>query len=236
MRNILYRINSQVNRFLAPSKASRNSTYRNILSEVEFERALHFGSGRDKRKLVSSLDSEDIEIIALDPDKDGLRRNQNQHRICGDGQRLPFKDNTFDLVFSEYVFEHLPNPDDALDEIDRVLNPGGSFVVVVPNPRHYYAKIADLTPFWFHLLYFKSQGIDSLEQDRFPTQYKWGTYSDIHEVEQNWKLNSFQSFPGPTGYTMILPFHIIFVLIDRVLANYPKYHVCYIAHYKCSTN
>jgi ubiquinone/menaquinone biosynthesis C-methylase UbiE len=38
---------------------------------------------------------------------------------------LPFEDNTFDAVFSHAVFEHLREPLTALQEIQRVLKPGG---------------------------------------------------------------------------------------------------------------
>ncbi|WP_255568357.1 class I SAM-dependent methyltransferase [Salinarchaeum sp. IM2453] len=145
---------------------------------------------------------------------------------------MPFAENTFDLVFSEYVFEHLPDPKEALHEINRVLRPRGSFVVLVPNPSHYYARVADLTPFWFHILWSKFRGVKSAEQDRFPTQYEWGSYADIHSTMFDWQLKAFISIPGPTKYTEILPVHVLFVLFDRIMANRPQFHVAYVAHYK----
>lgn len=38
----------------------------------------------------------------------------------GDIYNLPYKDNSFDLVLSAEVLEHLENPDEALDELKRV--------------------------------------------------------------------------------------------------------------------
>lgn len=40
-------------------------------------------------------------------------------------ERLPYKDNTFDRVFSSFVFEHLTNPEFTLREMYRVLKKGG---------------------------------------------------------------------------------------------------------------
>lgn len=206
--------------------------YRGILSNIQFSRALHLGSGRDRVGLGNWLESHDQQVIALDPDQGGIHRNDQDCKLIGDGQRLPFANNTFDLVFSEYVFEHLSHPRLALVEVDRVLRPGGSFVVLVPNPRHYYARIADLTPFWMHLLWFRLQGVESADKDRFPTQYEWGTYSDLHNVEFDWTLEEIHTFPGPTGYTRILPIHVFFVIYDRAVSISPDFHVCYIVHYR----
>lgn len=38
---------------------------------------------------------------------------------------LPFEDNTFDAVWTVWVLEHVPEPEQAFEEIARVLKPGG---------------------------------------------------------------------------------------------------------------
>ncbi len=43
---------------------------------------------------------------------------------------LPFKDETFDHIFVCFVLEHLPNPEQALSHIRRVLKPGGTITVI----------------------------------------------------------------------------------------------------------
>jgi ubiquinone/menaquinone biosynthesis C-methylase UbiE len=45
--------------------------------------------------------------------------------VFGDGHRLPFKDDSFDLILSQAVVEHLYDPFAAVQEIWRVLKPGG---------------------------------------------------------------------------------------------------------------
>lgn len=225
-------MNARVDDHLAPPNRRKVAVYRELLSDVDFSTGLHLGSGRDKRELGAELESDDREIVAIDPDRGGLKRNRVEKKVRGDGQRLPFEDGSFDLVFSEFVFEHLPEPEVALEEIDRVLRPGGSFVVLVPNPRHYYARITDLTPFWFHKLWLQLQGAESVEDDHFPTQYDWGTYSDVRSPSCDWSVEAVHSFTGPTPYTRILPFHLVFVLFDRAVADRPQHHVAFIAHYR----
>lgn len=51
----------------------------------------------------------------------------------GNLEKLPFKNNEFDLVYSAFVFEHLESPEAILKEGIRVLRKGGSFLVVAPN-------------------------------------------------------------------------------------------------------
>lgn len=43
-----------------------------------------------------------------------------------DAENLPFQDNSFDYVYSFGVLHHTPNTEKAIEEVRRVLNPGGS--------------------------------------------------------------------------------------------------------------
>lgn len=53
--------------------------------------------------------------------------------VCADLVRLPFCDAAFDVVFSDSVVEHLPDPQAAIIEVSRVVRPGGLVVVTTPN-------------------------------------------------------------------------------------------------------
>ena len=64
--------------------------------------------------------------------------------VC-DGDNLPFKDNSFDVVLSLAVLEHVKNPWIHANEMIRVLKPGGTVYAEVPflqpyhgYPHHYY--------------------------------------------------------------------------------------------------
>jgi len=51
---------------------------------------------------------------------------------CKDLRQLTFPDAVFDLVISQDVMEHVPNPERAFAEIARVLKPGGAHVFTIP--------------------------------------------------------------------------------------------------------
>ena len=62
-----------------------------------------------------------------------------------DLRNLSFPDNSFNLVLSAEVFEHIPDPYVALAEILRVLRPGGTFLWTVPMDTDINAKDVQLS-------------------------------------------------------------------------------------------
>ena len=52
---------------------------------------------------------------------------------CGDATAMPFPDDSFDRVIAAEVLEHIPDDQRAMNEIARVLRPGGIAAVTVPS-------------------------------------------------------------------------------------------------------
>lgn len=75
-------------------------------------------------------------------------RQRGPQMLCGAGEALPFADNSFDLVLSHEVLEHVTDDRQAAREIVRVLKPGGRLALFVPN-RGY--------PFETHGIYWRGQ-------------------------------------------------------------------------------
>ena len=63
--------------------------------------------------------------------------------LLSDGERLPFSSETFDVVYSNGVLHHTPDTAGAINEIHRVLRPGGTAKVMLyhRNSLNYWVEI-----------------------------------------------------------------------------------------------
>ncbi|MFD2166760.1 malonyl-ACP O-methyltransferase BioC [Thalassotalea euphylliae] len=55
-------------------------------------------------------------------------RNKDLRLVAGDAYHLPFRDNSIDLIYSNLVIQWCDPLEHAVEEIMRVLKPGGTFV------------------------------------------------------------------------------------------------------------
>ena len=100
-----------------------------------------------------------VEVIATDVDAGAVRKARKafSHFVQGialgmaDAQQLPFADQSFDAVVATLVFCSIPDPGRALDEIARVLRPGGRLYTVdhVRSEQPFWGGLMDtLAPAW----------------------------------------------------------------------------------------
>ena len=63
--------------------------------------------------------------------------------MISDGERLPFCDESFDVVYSNGVLHHTPDTEGAIREVHRVLRPGGTAKVMLyhRNSLNYWLEI-----------------------------------------------------------------------------------------------
>ena len=93
------------------------------------------GTGRDVSFLAKHND-----IYAVDISSEGLqiawKKGIRVKKCDVDKEKLPYKNNVFDIVICKDIFEHLVNPMFLLREIKRVLAKRGYVVINIPN--HFY--------------------------------------------------------------------------------------------------
>ena len=89
------------------------------------------------------------EVTGLDFTPELLARAHENARIAklnvdwqdGDVEALPFPDNTFDVVLSQFGHMFAPRPDVAIGEMLRVLRPGGTIAFSTWPPEHYFGRL-----------------------------------------------------------------------------------------------
>jgi SAM-dependent methyltransferase len=137
-----------------------------LFSDNKFKNVLDLGCGKGlSYEKFMKLDSN-IEWIGLDVKKSPeakLRDNKNRNYCFFDGIKMPFKNNEFDLIFSNQVFEHVLYPRRLLKEVFRVLKKGGVFIGSVSQLEPYHSNSYwNYTPLGFQTI-LKEAKIDLIE-------------------------------------------------------------------------
>ncbi len=134
---------------------------------------LNLGAGPATKKSIRIFKGEVASVIGADIDPVVLSNEElDEGYLIKDGV-LPFSDNYFDLAYSDFVLEHIEDPKQFLQEVYRVLKPGGSFFFRAPNKYHYVAIIARSTPHWFHdLVANRVRGLSEDSHEPWPTFYR----------------------------------------------------------------
>lgn len=90
---------------------------------------MDFGCGSKPYKaLFTHVD----EYIGVDYQGEGHSHEKEDIEVYYDGKTLPFPDNTFDSILANEVLEHIFNLEDILQELRRVLKPGGKILITIP--------------------------------------------------------------------------------------------------------
>lgn len=120
----------RINRIL--SLGQDQNWRRKVVERLPAGRLLDLGAGTGAANEVFG----GREVVALDPAPQMLALNPLERRVVGAGEALPFRDGSFDAVFSAYVFRNLDSVEQALREIHRVLRDGGmAGIVDLGRPR-----------------------------------------------------------------------------------------------------
>lgn len=116
------------------------ATYNNAIEYISGKEVLDLGCGTgygtaliaDKCTSICGVDISD-EAVAYATEK--YRAHNLAYKTIRkvEDAPLPFDDSSFDVVLSFQVIEHIPDPATYLEEIRRVLRPGGIFIVATPD-------------------------------------------------------------------------------------------------------
>lgn len=102
--------------------------------------------------------------------------------------RLPFRNQSFDLITLRFVVEHLVDIPAFLNEIERVLKPSGKLIFVTTNTLSPFILLARFVP--FHLkqaLIHKLFKVD--DKDIFPTYHQLNSPGKVQSALGRTKLN-----------------------------------------------
>jgi SAM-dependent methyltransferase len=113
-----------------PAYLSRNRLLKSLSAYIPQLKGelLDFGCGTKPYKPLFNVEK----YTGVDMENPGHPHLNEEIDVLYDGKKLPFPDNYFDSVFSSEVFEHVFNLEEILQEIWRVMKPGGKILVTCP--------------------------------------------------------------------------------------------------------
>jgi 2-polyprenyl-3-methyl-5-hydroxy-6-metoxy-1,4-benzoquinol methylase len=116
----------------------------------------------------------------------------------------------FDMIVLWHVLEHLKHPDKTIEEIHRILKPGGKLIIAVPNFSSWQAKWAGEN--WFHLdlprhlYHFPLEALRRLVEER-GFEYRSAHHFSLRQNPFGWvqsAMNRLAFLPRNALYSLLL--------------------------------
>ncbi|TVL43137.1 class I SAM-dependent methyltransferase [Brachyspira hyodysenteriae] len=104
------------------------------LKNIDYNKLLDIGSGTGYLINMLKKYKATAEFYGLDLSEEMINISKSKNIkdaefILGSANKLPFNDNTFDIVTCIQSFHHYPYPDEAMKEVYRVLKKGGIYIL-----------------------------------------------------------------------------------------------------------
>jgi SAM-dependent methyltransferase len=121
-------------------------------------------------------------LTGVDVSADALRIRQQDkkdldHIVLGDLRTVHFEPQCFDIIYSAFVLEHVPQAGLVLANFLKWLKPGGLLILKFPDRDSVYGFVTRVTPFWVHVLYKRYLvGIPNAGKPGF------GPFPTVHEA------------------------------------------------------
>ena len=156
-------------------------------------------------------------------------------RTAALSHQLPFADNSFDLIFSAWVLEHMATPAIDFAQIQRVLKPNGRFIFITPNRKHPLIRlnrgIGRVSAVQTRLVsYFYGREAD----DTFPAYYRANTPADLEALGEKTglTLTDLHIIPDPTYWGIMPAFYNTLCRWDAGISPQNQLHLVgtYTAH------
>ena len=135
--------------------------------------------------------------------------------------------NSFDLSYSFMVMEHVADPGQFMQAMMNCLKPGGVYLFITPNKRHYFTRIATA----LHALHLDEAVLrmikrGAVEEYHYPVQYRFNDERCIDACARQIGFEkpeyAYVESDGPRGYfpgPLRLIYHVL--SLKRKIIQHP---------------
>ena len=164
-------------------RTSHTAVERELLSRALLPGTRVLDAGCGRRSRLSDYREQIAQLVGVDIDGSACAENRALESIvvadlCG---RLPFATASFDVVYTNFVIEHLDAPAVAFAEWRRLLRRGGALILLTSNRASPAVAIGELVPRTARLK-LKRAGAGVADEDVIPTQYRANTPWRLHKL------------------------------------------------------
>lgn len=140
----------------------------------------HYDAGSPYTRRLRSLKGRCSRVVGVDIDP-AIATNPSidEAVVISAGDKLPFQDAAFDLILSDFVFEHIAEPTWAARELDRVLKPGGWLCVRTTNRNGYVAVANRIIPARLAKKILAGAQPERKDKDVFAAPYRMNTLAAL---------------------------------------------------------
>lgn len=168
-------------------------------------------------------------LDGLDIDERALTNPALKKAYIYDGKEFPDMEVCYDLIIADYVMEHVEFPQIMLNEVAKILKPGGAFLFRTPNVYHYVSLISKFSPHKFHLAVAnKSRLRGDHDIDPYPTFYRLNSRHNVNKFAKKADLivTQMKMIEKEPGYLKFHPWaYKIGVLYERIVNSSPIFNV-----------
>lgn len=182
-------------------------------------RQLEDGSGAPFVTRLARLQGRVRKIVGVDIDKAVLEnRYLDEKFVVSMDAPLPFEDASFDLIYSDWVLEHVEDPRAFAGEVRRLLKPGGWFCARTPNRWGLTGIVTNLIPNRFHNRILRYLQPDRRSEDVFPTAYKLNSRNQVRRYfsRESWEDFSYIHSPEFVYARRIFPLFLLSILYSKL--------------------
>jgi SAM-dependent methyltransferase len=174
-----------------PFQTSHTEVEAELLSSALPAGAVVLEAGCGRRSRLGDYRDRIAELVGVDVDASAGKENSSLDQfVHADlGRRLPFKDGSFDLVYANFVVEHLEDPRATFAEWRRVLRQEGKLMLLTSNVANPYLAVARCSPESLRA-FLKRRGPGVAAHDVIPTRYR---ANKPHVLESLLRVAGFES-------------------------------------------
>lgn len=133
-------LESHPNRLVRMKEMHRRSAFTKMINMPPGAIAADIGC--EEGQLAALISPKCKKLICIDIDPAVLSNAQNKlsafgniEYVTGDVRSIPLPDNFLDICVAAEVLEHLPNPEEGINELVRITKPDGKIYISVPNEK-----------------------------------------------------------------------------------------------------